>query len=116
MNPRKRDTTTAMRVIGGLPQQALASSATHAALSLRGGDAAALSAVISVGSNTLAIVLMAAFMQRLKKDMSRSEELLYTALCGFMTYMIVYAVSGFVPMGYVAGSSPLFTRLFGALR
>ena len=65
------------------------------------------------------MVLMAALMQQIKKDrmlMGRSEEVVYTALCGFATYMLVYAISGFVPMGYVVRSNPLLPRLLHRLR
>ena len=40
-------------------------------------------------------------------EWSRLQELTFTAAIGFATYLIVWLLFGFVPMGYVAGSKPL---------
>lgn len=93
-----------------------ADAATAALMTLRGGDAATSSALMSVASNTLAMCLFAACIQRQGNYLSRQEELLYIAVAAFLTYFLVYLLLGFVPMGYVAGSSPLLPRMLNMLQ
>lgn len=95
-----------------------------AALALRGGSSgynAHGAALISIASNTLAITMLASAEKwlinhrgaRRHGRMWRLEDLLLDALLAFAVYYCVFQLSGFVPMGHVAGSSPLLPRLLG---
>jgi hypothetical protein len=81
-------------------------------LMLRGGDAAA-SGLVSIAANTLAMCLLTALMQTPigKRECDRRQELIRTAVFGFLAYTMVYLICGFVPMGYVSGSRPLLSWL-----
>ena len=101
-----------------LALQAAQQGKTSALLFLRGGAQLSepnLAAFVSVSTNTLALVLYTVMAQwvrywrkRVAPDtpITNSQELLATAICGYVAYYLTYLLAGFVPMGYVVGARP----------
>ena len=90
---------------------------------LRGGDAPpAAAAAVSIATNTLAILCSSAFtdasmkslVRHQRRGLSTAEKWTITALCSFAAYALIYAMCGFVPMGYVDGSKTLIDYLMFA--
>ena len=80
-----------------------------ALLWLRGGAGANMEALVSVTTNTLALTLFTAMRQWLHRHfkLTDAQDLLATALCGFLAYMTTFMLHGFVPMGFVPGAQPI---------
>ena len=91
---------------------------------LRGGALSqpVSAAALSVAANTMAILLVNAMVESVstlvsrrivKRVLSQFEALLVNAVCAFAAYAAVYAICGFVPMGYVDGSTTLIDLIAG---
>jgi hypothetical protein len=76
-------------------------------LALRGGELSAqVHAVQSVAANTLAIVLFTALCDASRSWRRRREsDVAEQVACGFVAYMLVYLLSGFVPSALQAPSA-----------
>jgi len=92
------------------------------ALALRGGDTVAapsalwLSVALSLLSNSMAIVLTIAATSDARTDKTswkRAMQLVSAFFMALLCYLITYVCTGYVPMGFVQGSAPLFS--FGPL-
>ena len=93
--------------LNALPSRALPSSA----LILRGGGVAEPHAVIGgLTSNALALLVFSIATAAFSSQQSRREQL--RVICintvgGGLAYLIVYWLTGFMPMGFVPGASPV---------
>ena len=91
-------------------------SSAPLALRFRGGGVAVNAALVSVSANALGLMLYGAAKHALALDRRRGSRqvnylmmtALEAALCGFAAYFVVYLLCGFVPMGFVEGSKPIF--------
>lgn len=65
------------------------------------------SVLLGLCANTAAIMLLQELRSRRAAACPRWQALLHDSLCTFAAYLIVFLLTGFMPMGYIAGSQPL---------
>ena len=104
---------------------AAACAPEYRALVLRGGDAVTHNVAAALISNTAALVLFGLISGWLSNMRSRRradgracgalEAAVINCIGGALAYLLTYMLSGFVPMGFVAGSRPIVAAFTPAL-